>query len=166
MSEHSYAGLVFKQNLERNPGLMDHVFDHESVNKRTTATIQAAQDLDAKNAQLKVEPVRVQYNTLRKQLFDLQEWAKHAEIYCNSKAGEVKQLERRITDIIKQKKAAVDNPRAERNFEHQIQLLETELLDAEKEFKRAKIQSGNAARGLKAFDGHQRIKELKKELGE
>lgn len=130
--------------------------------EQTQAALRAARD---KANPPKPEPVRVEYNRLRKQLFDLQQHAKNMEIYCNEQAGKVKLFEQRITDLLKQKKAVADNPLHERFCEHQIQTLETELLDAKTEFNRAKNQNSNAARGLRAFDGHARIAELKKELG-
>jgi hypothetical protein len=162
--ELNYAALAFAENLKRNPDLFENITNPEKLNKQLADSAKERQALDAKNAVHRKDSPRAEYNKLRKELFDAQEWAKHAEIYANDKAGVVKLLEQRINDLIKQKKAAVDNPLAERNCEHQIQLLETELLDAKAEFNRAKVQSGNAARGLKNFSGHQRIAELKAEL--
>ncbi len=115
----------------------------------------------------KPQPARVEYNQLRQQLYDLQQHAKHTEDYCNTQVAEVKLLERRIDDVLKLKKSAVEegNLRGERNYENQIQMLETTLFDAKKELTRATVQSGRAGRGLKAFAGRQRIEELKAELG-
>jgi hypothetical protein len=137
------------------------VVDFEDLAKRQAVRL-AARDIAQP---LKSQPARVEYNQLRKELFASQEFAKNAEIYANGCACTVKLLEQRITELLKQKKAAVDSPLAERNFENQIQLLETELLDAKTEFNRARHQSNNAGRGLKAFGGHERIAELKAELG-
>ena len=142
-----------------DPDLM--VVDFEDLAKRQAERL-AARDIAQPP---KPQPARAEYNQLRKELFAAQEWAKNAEIYCNDRAGTVKLLEQRITDLLKQKKAAIDSPLAERNFENQIQLLETELLDAKTEFNRARHQSNYAARGLKAFGGHERIAELKLDLG-
>ena len=152
----TFMGLVLNHG---DPTIM--VVDFEDLAKRQAVRL-AARDVAQPP---KLQPARAEYNQLRKELFTAQEWAKNAEIYCNDRAGTVKLLERRITDLLKEKKAAVDSPLAERNFENQIQLLETELLDAKTEFNRARHQSNNAGRGLKAFGGHERIAELKAELG-
>ena len=116
----------------------------------------------------KPEPVRVEYNRLRQRFFDLQQQAKNAEVFCNNKADAVKGLEQRITELLKQKKQADADGHLgqERVCEHQIQLLETELVDAKDEFIKAKHWSTQAARALKAFtsDSSARIEELKQLL--
>ena len=114
----------------------------------------------------KPEPVRVEYNRLRQSLYDLQQQAKNAEVFCNNKADGVKGLEQRINDILRKKKQAIakDHLGDERNCEHQLQQLETELIDAKVEFTQAKHWSTQAGCALKAFDGQERIAELKKEL--
>jgi len=163
--ELNYAGMAFAENLKRNPDLMEHVTNPEKLNAQLAASAKERQKLHEKNTAAKPSEPRKLYNSLRKELFDRQEWAKNAEIYCNTKADTVKHFEGLIADLIKQKKAAVNNPLHERALEHQIELLETELLDAKQEFHRAKHQSTNAARALRDFTGHQRIAELKLELG-
>jgi len=163
MSEHNLAGLAFAENLKRNPDLMDHITNPEALNKQLAATAKERAALNAQNAALKPSEPRKEYNQLRKELFAAQEWSKHTEVYCNSTAGAVRLLEQRITDLLKQKKDA--NPLAERSLENGIQLLETQLFDMKIELNRATLQSGRAGRGLKAFAGHERIAELKAELG-
>lgn len=107
-----------------------------------------------------------EYNRLRQQLYDLQQQAKNAEVFCNNKADGVKGLEQRINDLLRKKKQAIAEGHLgdERNCEHQLQQLETELIDAKQEFTQAKHWSVQAARALKAFDGQERIAALKKEL--
>ena len=163
MSEHNLAGLVFADNLKRNPDIMGHITNPEALNKQLAASAKERAALNAKNDAARPSEPRKEYNQLRKELFTAQEWAKNAEIYCNDRAGTVKLLEQRITDLLIKKKGA--NPLEERNYEHQIQLLETELFDAKTELNRAALQSSRAGRGLKAFSGHARIAELKLELG-
>ena len=165
MSEHNYMNLFFKENLKNRP--QDFIINEDELNKTIAKTVAASQALHAKNDASKPKPdLRKEYNQLRKQLFDLQQYAKGAETYANNKAGEVKHRESLINDLLKQKKEAIasGNLGQERFLEHQIVLIETELIDAKIEFNRAKHQSSNAARGLKAFDGHERIAELAKIL--
>ena len=111
----------------------------------------------------KPEPMRVEYNRLRQQLYGLQQQAKNAEVYRNNKADVVKGLEYRINDLLRHKKQAIVEGHLgqERVCEHQLQRLETELVDAKEEFNKAEHWNAQAARALKAFDGHGRIAELK-----
>jgi len=163
MSQENYYGLAIRETMRTNPETL--IIDEQKLSKQLGEVAKAQQALDVKNAAAKPSEPRKLYNSLRKELFDRQQWAKNAEIYCLTKADTVKHFEGRISDLITQKKAAVNNPLHERALEHQIDLLETELLDAKKEFNRAKHQSTNAARALRDFTGHQRIAELKLELG-
>lgn len=104
-----------------------------------------------------------EYNQLRQRLFDLRQTAQALEIRTNDAAGNVVLLEQRINDVIKLKKAAVaeGNGRGERSAEQSIQRLEKELVDEQEEHKKNQNWSAQAARALKAFDGHARIAELK-----
>lgn len=112
------------------------------------------------------EPTRAEYNRLRQQFYDLRQQAKNAEVHCNNKADEVKGLEERINDLLRKKKHAVAEGHLgqERLCEHQLQQLEKELVDVKDEFSKAKHWSTQAARALKAFEGHERIAVLKAEL--
>ena len=141
--------------------------DEEKLSNQIAETSKAAQALHAKNDKAKAanSDTRKEYNQLRKDLFTAQEWAKNAEIYCNDQANNVKHFEGHITELLTQKKAAVNNPMQERFLEHQIDLLETSLHDSKIEFNRAKHQSTNAAAALRNFPHHARIVELKLELG-
>jgi hypothetical protein len=96
-------------------------------------------------------------------LFDLKQNAKCYEQRANDAAGNIRLIEQRINDAIKEKKTAaeVDNLRGERTYEQAIQRLEAELADAQEQFDKNKRWSGQAARALKSFDGHARIEELK-----
>ena len=111
------------------------------------------------------EPVRVEYNRLRQQLYSLQQAAKGAEVFCNNKADAVRGLEERINVLLNKKKQATEAGHLgdERMYEHQLQLLETELIDAKEEFTKAKRWSVQAARVEKEFKFNQqaRIEELK-----
>ena len=111
-------------------------------------------------------PAQVEYNRLLHRLYNLTEDAKNTDIYANNQAGNVKGIEERLDNQLKKKKtaAANGNLRGERYLEYGIGQLETELFEAKKELKRATNNSAFAARALKEFDGHPRLKELKKEL--
>ena len=107
--------------------------------------------------------LRKEYNQLRQRLFELRQNAKHYEIRTNDAAGNIRLIEQRIDDLLKQKKAAVaeGNLRGERTFEQAIQRAETELADAKEEFEKNKRWGSASARGLKEFNQHDRIAELK-----
>jgi len=165
MSEYSALNLIFKTERDKHPDWF--TITDESIRQ----VEQRQKELRAVRHKAHVDshppvPLRPEYNRLRKELFDLQQHAKHTEIYSNEQAGRVEVIESRITDLLKQKKAAVGAGHLgqERFCEHNIQLLETELIDVRVEFNRARNQSTFAARGLKAFDGYARIAELQKEL--
>lgn len=103
---------------------------------------------------------------LRHDLFKLEQHAKHSEVYTNEQAGQVKLLESNLTHALQQKKNAAEagNLLAERNAEHTIKRLERELVDAEKEFQRARKVSAGAAIVLKEWPHHKRIEELTKKV--
>lgn len=114
----------------------------------------------------KIEPAEKELRRLRRELFVIEENAKHLEIYTNNIAGTVKLLDERINIALKEKKAyaANGNDLAERGCEHTIQRLERERAEAEKEFQRARRNSAAAAAHLRAFPHHERIAELTKSL--
>ncbi|HKV79751.1 MAG TPA: hypothetical protein VJP02_16495 [Candidatus Sulfotelmatobacter sp.] len=103
---------------------------------------------------------------LRRDFFNLESRAKNTEIYCNNKAGEVKLLEQRLTDAIKEKRKAVEagNDLAARNHEHAITRHEDEKAVAEKEFNRAQRVAAQAANELKHWPHGERVAELEKSL--
>jgi DNA repair exonuclease SbcCD ATPase subunit len=161
MSEHNYFALTVKAQLEKDPSVLTVTDGDIKRIEQNAAKLRAQRDAAAPppgKADLQKE-----YNQLRQQLFNLKQDAKCYEQRCNDAAGKVRILEQRITDLIKLKKdaAAENNLRGERTHEQGIQRLEAELLDAQEEFEKNKRYSGQAARALKAFDGHARIEELK-----
>src|ERR1700752_5060890 len=54
-----------------------------------------------------LEPARIEYNRLRQRLYDLQQAAKNAEVFCNNKADAVRGLEQRINVLLTKKKQAI-----------------------------------------------------------
>src|SRR5579872_5929358 len=155
MSEHNYAGLLFKHNLETQPEVF--TINSEELDAKLKQGREARQKLDAVN-HVPEGPAK-ELARLRRELFCLTERAKSTETYCCNKAGEVKLLERRLTEAIKQKKVAVadGNERAERNCEHAIKQLEVELVDVEKECQRARRVSAGAAADLKQWSHYARV---------
>jgi hypothetical protein len=164
MTQHNYFGMAASENLKTRP--QDFIVDPEELNRMINETTKKAQALHKLNDTSKPVDLRKEYNNLRKQLYDLQHATKNTEIFCNNVAGTVKQLEERITSLLRLKKKADEAGELgqARMLEHQIVSLETELVDAKIEFTQAKTRSGNAARALKGFTGHEAIAELKKKL--
>lgn len=104
---------------------------------------------------------------LRGELFNLEQHAKHSEVYTNEQAGQVKLLESNLAHALQQKKnaAVAGNLLAERNAEHTIKRHEHERDEAVQEFERARRVSAGAAVALKAWPHHERLKELQTSLG-
>lgn len=115
----------------------------------------------------KPEPAQKELARLRGELFNLQQRAKHTEVYTNEQAGKVKLLESDLAHTLKQKKIAAEagNLRGERNYDNTITRLETELADAQREFQRARKVSAGAAIQLSEWPHHTRVEELLKLVG-
>jgi DNA repair exonuclease SbcCD ATPase subunit len=160
MSEHNYFALTVKAQLEKDPSVLTVTDGDIKRIEQNVAKLRAQRDKESKPGKADLQR---EYNQLRQTLFNLKQDAKCYEQRCNDAAGKVRILEQRITDLIKLKKdaSAENNLRGERTHEQGIQRLEAELLDAQEEFEKNKRYSGQAARALKAFDGHARIEELK-----
>ena len=109
------------------------------------------------------EDLHKEYNQLRQQFFNLRQNAKCFEVRTLDAAAKVRLLEVRINETLKLKKDAAEagNLRGEYTYEHQVQMLDAELVDAQEDFENNKRWSGQAGRALKAFDGHGRLAELK-----
>jgi chromosome segregation ATPase len=164
MSEHNYAGLLFKANIEKHP----EVF---TINDETVADVEKrAKEQRAERDKLNpamagqhVETARQEYNRLAGQLFGLTQEAKSLEIRVNEAAGQILLLEKRIGDVLKSKKQyeSDGNLLAARNAEHGIQQIENELAFAKANYEKQRAYNRAAARALKSFDKHERIAELK-----
>src|SRR5579872_2351816 len=153
--------LFFRENLKNRPE--DFVVTEETCRQVEETAKKFRAERDAAAPPPGKADCYKEYNQLRQKLFDLKQDAKCYEQRTNDAAGKIRLLEQRINDALKLKKAAAEasNFRGERTYEHQVALLETELADAKEEFEKNKAWSGQAARALKAFDGHARIAELK-----
>jgi hypothetical protein len=163
MSEHNYLGLLFKANLEQNPKLMD--LDITTFQQELAVRRVAAQKLNP----IKPEPAQQELNRLRGQLFALQQNAKAYEVLVNNTSGNVREFERRITTLLKIKKEHDDanNLMGARSYEHQIQGLETELIDARENLVKEQRWNGMAARALRTWqtENTPRLLELRKQVG-
>jgi chromosome segregation ATPase len=142
---HNYAGMAFRANLEKNPDLM--TFDVE----KHEATQKKRREAEAKANPSKVTPLQVELNKLRGELFNLQQNAKGTEQRVNNEAGNIKLLEKRVTEAIKSKKQYEDdgNLLGARTLERQIQELETELNDTRERLVKEQRYNAGAARELR-----------------
>ena len=160
MSEHNYAGMAFKANLEKDPSLM--TIDLEKIEAHQK---QVRAQRDAAAPPTSKPELRKEYNALRQQLFNLQQNAKALETRTNESADKIHLLEQRLNEALKLKKEASEagNLRGERTYERQAETLETELLDAQEEYGKNKIWNAQAARAVREFKFNQneRIAELK-----
>jgi hypothetical protein len=137
-----------------------------AANEKKAAAFRKAQD---KANPVEPVPAKVELARLRSQLFKLQETAKSLEVKVNNEAGNVMLFESNIKKLLVAKKTAeaAGNLLGARNYEHQIQLLETELADAQARLVNERRYNGAAVRELLAFKKEfgPRIEELTKEVG-
>ena len=168
MSEHNYAGLLFKDNLRKNPDLFGHIGPDgelsESLQKQLAASAKERQARDAKNTEMRntAQELRKEYNQLRQQLFDLKQWVHSSETRLNESAGQIRNIEQQFNSLLEQKKAT-ESPKGQHNIERTILRLETELTEEKKKHKSLSLENESAVRQLKAFDVS-RIDALKAEL--
>ena len=154
----NYLNLI---NKVADPSVM--VIDI-AANEKKAAERRA--EMNKANPPAQIAP-KAEYNQLISQLWTLKENARACETNVNNWAGSVRGLEGRIDLLLKEKKrcAEAGNLRGERTYENQVNILEDELVDANIKLQGARSQHTGAIRALKAFNGHERIAELKKELG-
>ena len=162
MSEHNYAGLFFKTNLEQHPEVF--TIDEEKLNKQIAATTAKAQALHAKNDAAKetAPDKRKELNRLLNDHFNLKQWVLGCEIRVNESAGQIRNLEQRINTQIAEKERT-ESPLGKRNIEHAIVGLEGELAEEKNKYESLRRENQQAVRQLKAFDVS-RIDGLKAEL--
>lgn len=166
--ELNYAGMAFAENLKRNPDLMGHVTNPEKLNAQLAAGAKEQQALDEKNGALRAEPVRVEFNRLRREKYNLEQAARSCEVFLNNIADNVREWQKRVDDLLARKKHATADNRLgeERSCEGQIAQLENDLLNEQEKLVRAQRNNTHAARALREWPGAARLVELKKELGE
>lgn len=170
MSEHNYLGMAFKAELEKNPKLMDL----SNINTQLAETLKDVQRVDAANKKFREEKTgentpRAELNRLRKALYDLEQNCRCFETRTNEAANTVKHWEHNIEGLLRRKKTAVaaNMLGEERSCERQIELAESELLDAKDNLKRQQRLNHNAVTALKVWKqaNESRIEELKKIVG-
>ena len=170
MSEHNYAGLAFKENLENHP----EMYDLTGLDEKPKATQQQIAARDAANklqreTKLGINEPRAIYNRLRKELFDLQEQARGAETRVNNEAVTVRMYQSQIEDLLKRKKKAIADGALgeERNIERRLLAEENDLLDSRERLLKLQRNNHCAVRALKDWqtaNGAQ-LAELQKEIG-
>jgi hypothetical protein len=167
---HNYAGLAFKDQLEKHP----EVFDLTGLDAKINATTKAAHERHAANdlareTKLGVNTPKAIYNKLRKELFDLQEQARGAETRVNNEAATVRMFQSQIEDLLKRKKKAVVDGALgeERRIERGLLAQENELLDSRERLLKLQRDNHRAVQALKDWktaNGAQ-LAELQKEIG-
>ena len=161
---HNYAALAFRANLEKNPEAFRPITDGDIAKIEQQQAARRAVEEKAKPT----EPLRVELNRLRNQLFTLQQNAHATEVRVNNEAGTVRLLEQRITEAIKSKKQCEEagNLLGGRSYEHQIQSLEEELADTRERLLKNQRYNAGAARELRTWQSENgpRLLELKKEV--
>jgi predicted nucleic acid-binding Zn-ribbon protein len=162
MSEHNYAVIFFKDNLEKRP--QDFTINEQQLSKQIASTIKASQELHAKNDAMKDgrHELRKEYNRLLNDHFDLKQWVRSCENRVNESAGQIRNHETRLTLLLEQKKT-MESPLGLRTLEVQLVRLEEELAHEKEHYERLKKENREAVNRLKGFN-LQRIADLKKEL--
>jgi hypothetical protein len=166
--ELNYAGIAFRDVLKKNPDFYAIGPDGEFTEKFKKQMAESAKEraeLNAKNdkARTILPDLRKEYDALRQKLFNLKQDAKCFETRTNEAANRIKLCEQNINNLLRLKKEANEagNLRGARTYEQGVVREESALADATEEFTKNKHWSGQAARVLKAFDGHARIEELR-----
>jgi hypothetical protein len=155
MSEHNYAGLAFKDQLEQHPEVFDLTGLTEKINATTKAAHErhAANDL-ARDTKRGINTPRAIYNKLRKELFDLQEQARGAGTRLNNAAADEREFQSRVEALlIRKKKAVVDGALGEeRCIERGLLAQENELLDSRERLLALQRDNQRAVRALKDWE--------------
>jgi len=160
--ESNYFHLAAAELVKARP--QDFVVNADTV-KEVEAKCAATRKAALKANPPEAVPARVEYNAVRKQLYDLTEHAKNCEIRLNNEAGNVSHFLTLISDLLKKKKAAITDNRLgdERFCEHQLVKAEEELQDARERLTKEQRYNQAAVRALRNFDPA-RLVELKAEL--
>jgi hypothetical protein len=134
-------------------------------NQLATNAAKMRAERDAANP-LKPEGPAKELARLRHELFNLEQRAKHTEIYTNEQGSKVRLIESNLAHALGQKKIAEvqGNLLAARNAEHTAARIEYERDDVVREFERARRVSAGAAIVLKEWPHRNRIEELSKQV--
>jgi hypothetical protein len=162
MSEHNYAGMLFKHNIENHPDVF--IINPEKLEKAIAQTIKTTQAIHAKNDEAKghLPEQRKEYNRLLNDHFNLKQWVRSCEIRVNESAGQIHNLEQRLTSLLIEKKA-IESPKGQRTIENAIVRLEGEIAEEKSNYNSLRTENNRAVKQLKSFDVA-RLEELKTEL--
>jgi chromosome segregation ATPase len=169
MSEHNYAVLQFKHNLEKNPDLMSLEGLDEQIATALAKTQAISSINDAAKAEKDVEGLELQteYNKLRNRLFQLQQECRGCENHINEAAGKIKNAEKQLNTLKVMLSVATElnNPLQEKAVKHRIAQVEGELADAQDAWHLATRYNKKAVKQLREFD-KSRIDDLRKQIEE
>jgi len=165
--ELNYAGLVFKNAIEKNPD----VFSLEGVNERIAQTIAKSQATASINAAARAEKdtegleLEREYNELRLKLHSLKEELRGCENQVNEHAAKIRNTDKQLTTLKIMLAAATEanNPLQEKAIKHLITKAECELIDAKNAHHLACRYNRKAVKQLREFDTA-RIDDLRKQI--
>jgi hypothetical protein len=155
----NYMNLFFKENLKNRP--QDFIINDEVVAEVEETAKKMRAKRAAANPPTPANPYE-EFRQLRGRLYQLEQNAKNSAIYCENIAGNVAFIEKNIKNAEGNQQHAFKsgNERAERNLKDAISRMKDELVEAQKELKRAKGHKEHCAKAFAAFDQHERIAEL------
>jgi septal ring factor EnvC (AmiA/AmiB activator) len=157
------ADVATAQFMKPDPALI--TVDFSKLDDLAKKSRDAQNAADKKNPPIYVEKppsTRKEYESLRKQLFDLEQNAQGAEIRLKQCTDDIAHYEQQIIDLQKQKKNA--NPMWERSLEKRIQYHEESLQAAQRALNNRRQQNTRAAESLRAWPHRARLVELKEQL--
>ena len=158
--QENYFSLAVKAEHLKNPDFMKvDVAQIEAGAKKHRAVM-------AKLNPAKPIPARVEYEALRRKLYNLQEAAKHSEVRLTNDAGTVSHCLTLISGFLKSKKVAAAESQLgqERWLESRLVATEADLATAQARLIDSQRNNDAVVRELSNFDGHDRIAELQTEL--
>ena len=162
--ESNYFGLAATQLIKARPE--DFIVTDETVAQLEQTAKQMRDDRDRTNPP-KPQNAYDEYRQLRARLYQLERGVENSATYFTNIEGNVALIQVNLKDAEQRKKQAFNggNTRFEKNVDHTIDRLKEELVEAQKELRRAKRNKEGAAEALEAFDQHERIAELATQFG-
>ena len=156
--------LAFRQNLKERP--QDFIItdeDHSTERKENYCPLQEDGSANPPKPQNTYE----EYKQLGARLYQLKRELEYLTTRSEQLAGNVSLIESNLETTEANSKAAssAGNFRGEDSYKVSAQRLKGELADTKEELRKARIYKERAKEALEAFDQHERIAELQKELG-
>ena len=162
MSEHNYFALTVAAQMEKDPSVFE--FDIKKF-EENAAKMRAARD--AANPP-KPEPAKFELDNLKKQLWNLENYAKACATKVDNEEANVKHFEAVVAEHCKAKKNADSAGQwgEARKQENLITRAEVDLQECREQLVKLQGYSVNAARGLRTWQQEQgaRLAELQKEI--